>query len=173
MLDIYSVAPAPPKAGAGESAPKAGPKLYIASGYGNASRVAELARVLTSHGWRHTYDWTVGRFEDSGAQSLAQIAENELFGVLSADLVVVLLPGLRGTHTEFGAALVAGKPVVLHAEDPAEFVPGPDSCPFYWADGVIRLVLPFNWLPAWLLRRYGPLGLRRSGRGVHVPAGTA
>ena len=37
--------------------------------------------------------------------------------MLAADLVIVLLPGGRGTHTELGIAIGAGIPILLHTED--------------------------------------------------------
>lgn len=137
--------------------------FYIASGYGNAPRVAELARALTGQGWQHTYDWTAACLQpEAAARSPGWIAARELNAAVSADLVVVLLPGLRGTHTEFGAALAARRPVVLHTEDPADFAPGAHACPFYWFPGVTRVVLPFASLPAWLLGRYGLRPAERS-----------
>jgi len=142
-----------------------GPSFYIASGYGNAPRVAELARALTDQGWRHTYDWTATTcclHSEAVARSPGWIAARELNAAVSADLVVVLLPGLRGTHTEFGAALAARRSVVLHTEDPADFAPGAHACPFYWFPGVTRVVLPFASLPPWLLGRYGLRPAERS-----------
>ncbi len=86
-------------------------KYYIASGLENFEKVRELKAVLDGAGWEHTYDWTVhGSVCDSTPpeQRLArlnEVAALEAEGVMCADVIIVLLPGGRGTHSELGMAI--------------------------------------------------------------------
>lgn len=78
-------------------------KFYIASGLENAAQVSWLADRLKAVGWEHTYDWTAhGRVPHD---QRPETAELETKGVLEAEVVIVLLPGGRGTHTELGIAI--------------------------------------------------------------------
>ncbi len=127
------------------------PKYYIASGLENAAAVKELKAVLDGAGWQHTYDWTAhGAVWSEGAERLSGVAERELHGVMHASVLVVLLPGGRGTHTELGVSLgawlfglkmeeyyagllgkVVGKRVVIYSSNPKDFEIGPEPCAFY------------------------------------------
>lgn len=79
---------------------------YIASGLPNFEAVRALKSILDEAGWEHTYDWTVhGSVQTEGAARLAEVAAEESYGVVMADVVIVLLPGGRGTHTELGMAI--------------------------------------------------------------------
>jgi hypothetical protein len=81
-------------------------KFYIASSLDNAGQVRQLAETLKAAGWTHTYDWTVhGSVAGQGEQAFVDTATAEVEGVRWADVVVVLLPGGRGTHVELGIAL--------------------------------------------------------------------
>lgn len=60
----------------------------------------------------------------------AEIAESEIGGIKSADVVIVLMPGGYGTHVELGAALSLGKPVVMHVTDRA-LLDEPYPCVFH------------------------------------------
>lgn len=127
-------------------------KFYIASKLENAARVRELAEALKARGWRQTYDWTVHGSVRGDRERLKETACAEWGGVQDADIIIVLLPGGRGTHTEFGMALAMGKDIVLHSEDPAPFEPASEeTSAFYWAPGVTRLCRPFEGLAEWLV----------------------
>lgn len=87
---------------------------------------------LAGQGWEITYDWTVhGPVWRDGAERIREVSQAELTGVVEADLVVVLLPGGRGTHAELGMALAAGKPVLLHTFDESLLGASPETCAFY------------------------------------------
>lgn len=87
---------------------------YIATALERAEDHKALAKALNARGWTCTYDWTAhGSVQGHGAARMAEVAGAELRGVTTADVVIVLLPGGRGTHVELGAALAAGVPVVL------------------------------------------------------------
>lgn len=82
------------------------PRYYIASRLEAAERVRDLKRVLDARGWYHTYDWTVhGSVQDAGPEVIREVAEREVRGVLDATVLIVLLPGGRGTHTELGIGI--------------------------------------------------------------------
>ncbi|NSW92755.1 MAG: nucleoside 2-deoxyribosyltransferase [Firmicutes bacterium] len=116
-------------------------KFYIASKLENAARVALLAKVLKSMGWQHTYDWTThGSVKDQGEQRLQEVAENEIKGVAVADIVIVVLPGGRGTHAELGAAIALKKTIVIWAETEAHFEQDDRTCAFYWNTCITRVV---------------------------------
>lgn len=77
--------------------------FYIASKLENAPAVRALAERFKAAGWRHTYDWTVhGSVRSEGAARIEEVASNESVGVFDADVLIVLLPGGRGTHSELG-----------------------------------------------------------------------
>lgn len=115
-------------------------KFYIASKLENAEMVKKLAAVLKAYKWEQTYDWTVhGSVQNESQERLTEVAENEIEGVRQADVVIVLLPGGRGTHAELGAANILRKPVFLWAETDDFFSPDPQTCAFYWNRNVTRI----------------------------------
>jgi hypothetical protein len=68
--------------------------------------VRAVKGMLDAAGWTHTYDWTVhGSVQKCGTERIAEVAKAETLGVMKADVVIVLLPGGRGTHVEIGLAL--------------------------------------------------------------------
>lgn len=115
--------------------------FYIASKLENADNVKVVANVLKARGWKQTYDWTVhGSVQDSGEEVLTKVAEKEIHGVRESDIVIVLLPGGRGTHAELGAANITGKKVFIHAFDDSYFLQDGNTCAFYWNMNVTRVI---------------------------------
>lgn len=89
-------------------------KVYLASGLENAAAAKRLATELEIADHTITYRWWVhGSVQDGGRGRMRQVADMELQGVADADVVIVLLPGARGTHVELGAALAMRKSIVL------------------------------------------------------------
>jgi len=123
-----------------------GLKVYIATSLEAADKHGTVSRMLETMGCTLTYDWTEHGAVHQDAEPekrMRQVAHAELRGVAGADLVVVLLPGGRGTHTEMGAALMANKPVLLHAEDEDDLLDHtgrPSS--FYYHPLVTRVICP-------------------------------
>lgn len=116
-------------------------KYYIATRLENHQAHNVVRDLLAQRGHQITYDWTVhGPVWRSGAARIAEVAELELRGVVEADLVIVLLPGGRGTHAELGMALSRGRRVLLHSADLAPFGAAPETCAFYHHP----LVTPFG-----------------------------
>ena len=117
--------------------------VYIAPGLANWKQHNALRDILAWHGIGITYDWTKlapacneqkvaaeGRPKPPSPQ---WVAMNEMNGVRRADMVIVLLPGGRGTHTELGAALALGKRVHIFAppDKAALLATGDEACVFY------------------------------------------
>ncbi len=116
-------------------------KFYIASGFENAKIVKSVATVLKAYGMMHTFDWTIyENVKDADDATIYKIAECGLQGVKEADILVVLLPGGRGTHVELGIANCTGKKVFLWAESEELFLLDGAVCPFYLNINVERIV---------------------------------
>lgn len=77
-------------------------RYYIASALENVEQVRQVKARLDAAGWKHTYDWTVHGSVQEGADRIREVASNESVGVFEADVIIVLLPGGRGTHAELG-----------------------------------------------------------------------
>lgn len=91
-------------------------RFYIATGLVNAEHARKAAEVLRRNGHEQTYDWTThGDIRHEGAERMSEVAFNELRAVRDAELVVALLPGGQGTHTELGVALAtrSNKRIIL------------------------------------------------------------
>lgn len=127
-------------------------KFYIASRLENAEEVKRVANVLKAAGHEQTYDWTAhGSVEDEGEPRMAEVALAETNGVANADLVLVLLPGGRGTHTELGIAIGRGKAILLCGFNEG-ILRGTvkRQCSFYQYPGNVKRIL--GPMDAWLTR---------------------
>jgi hypothetical protein len=112
-------------------------RVYVATRLDGSERQRQLARDLKWLGWQLTYDWTKAELASKtdlatisrglSPRRAAEIARAERDGVVSADLVVVLLDGGAGTHVELGMALALGKRVVVVGEQ----LTNGYSCVFY------------------------------------------
>lgn len=114
-------------------------KTYIATGLENHAAHNALRDALVATGkFELTYDWTEhGSVQDQGIDRLQEVATSEIAGVMLAHLVIVLLPGGRGTHAELGIAIATAVPaIMLIAETPAPFGSNDGTCVFYHAQGV-------------------------------------
>lgn len=130
-------------------------KIYIASKLENYRQVQAVRDALVSAGHSITYDWTQhGSVQGQGIERLREVAENERRGVVSADAVVVLLPGGRGTHAELGMACALNIPVMLMADNPNSFFqPDEYTCAFYWNRNVQHYTCPDEGLPVFVTAR--------------------
>lgn len=110
-------------------------RFYIASRLENAkdASASALAARLTESDWRLTYAWwDHGSVQAEGEARMREVALAEAAAVCTADVVIVLLPGGRGTHVELGIALALGKRVVVHAEQDSDMWGGRSYwCAFY------------------------------------------
>lgn len=116
-------------------------KFYIASRLENYKQVGELSRILKSAGWVHTYDWTShGSMKATDCKTLETIGINEYNGVKDADIVIVLTPQGRGTHTEFGMAIALNKKIYLCHADDKYFKCDDNTSSFYWLPQVNQFI---------------------------------
>ena len=113
-------------------------RVYIATSLDNAAAHNALRDALEPLGISVSYDWTAhGSVSGQGAARLEQVAIAELRGIAEADLVVVLLPGRRGTHVEIGAALGRGVPLLL-LDTTGDVFDADKQCAFYWVSAARR-----------------------------------
>lgn len=90
-------------------------KYYIATTLNNAHEHRLLSNVIKNNIYsKLTYDWTRhGSVLDDPIERRAFTAFQEVEGVRSADVVIAILPGGRGTHIEIGAALALRRSVII------------------------------------------------------------
>jgi nucleoside 2-deoxyribosyltransferase len=113
-------------------------RYYLATRLERAPEAQELHKELQAAGFICSYDWTVHGSVRGSNEEMAAVAVAEVAGVQTADVVIVLLPGGRGTHGELVAALALGKPVIIHSTDPGLFERDARTCVFYWHPLVTR-----------------------------------
>jgi nucleoside 2-deoxyribosyltransferase len=118
-------------------------KIYLAASLSRAPEVRAIAGMLCPE-FEVTYPW----FELGPTPALPEArqttAKDEMCGVLAADYVFVLLaPGQaqRGTHCAMGAAIAAGKKVVVITPSQGAFEADGKPCVFYYHPGVRRLLV--------------------------------
>ena len=116
-------------------------KFYIASKLENYEQVIDLAGKLKSAGWTHTYDWTVhGAAKEHSLEIIKEIGKLEYDGVQEADVVIILTPQGRGTHTELGMAIALNKQVYLCHTNSTYFNCDDNTSVFYWLPQVNRFI---------------------------------
>jgi len=127
-------------------------KFYIASKLENYEQVKCLAKKLKSVGWIHTYDWTIhGSVKESNVETLKEVGQMEYNGVKDADIVIVLTPQGRGTHTELGMAIALKKQVYLCHSDNTYFKCDDNTSAFYWLPQVCQFIGSINEVAEMLL----------------------
>jgi nucleoside 2-deoxyribosyltransferase len=95
-------------------------KFYVASSFRNIVNVRYIARALENMGYVNTYDWThesIGSVSTVTLDDLRSIGQRERDAVIGADVIVILLPGGKGTHVELGIAIAQGKRTILHSPE--------------------------------------------------------
>lgn len=95
-------------------------KIYIAGAFRNVGKVRVLRDLVLYDGYHEiTYDWTdeyVPKPFSENPEEARRAAQLMIGGALAADLVFVIWhPRLLGGWVEFGAAVGAGKRVILKA----------------------------------------------------------
>jgi nucleoside 2-deoxyribosyltransferase len=119
--------------------------FYIATSLSRANDHNLLRNLLIKNDYTITYDWTVhGSVKLSTVERLADVSLKETRGVLSADIVIVLLPGGYGTHAELGMALGSGKQVLIHSNNNDVFTACDKTCAFYHHPNVTKIVGDIN-----------------------------
>ena len=115
-------------------------RFYIATRLERAADHNYVRDRLVSFGHEITYDWTIhGPVWRSGVDRIREVAAAEMQGVMTADVVVTLLPGGRGTHAELGMGLALRKQIVLHGTE-QDFGATPETCAFYHGEKTIHVI---------------------------------
>ena len=116
-------------------------KFYVSSSLKNYEQVRGLSRLLKNAGWEQTYDWTLHcPVKETDLETLKSIGEKEYEGIRQSDVVIILTPQGRGTHTEFGMAIALNKKVYLCHHDDTYFKCDDNTSAFYWLSNVNRLI---------------------------------
>ena len=116
-------------------------KFYIATRLENAEAHRQVARILTAAGWELTYDLTAhGSVQREGEARIAEVDAAKAAGSTAADVVIVLLPGGRGTHCELGMAIALCKSIFILADPESGFFAQDErTCAFYHSSNVHRV----------------------------------
>ena len=88
--------------------------FYVASSFQNKEVVNEVSQKLKQLGWHHTYDWTRNERANS-IEALSNIGVLEKEAINNSDVVVVILPGGKGSHIELGLAIAWQKRTFLYS----------------------------------------------------------
>lgn len=116
-------------------------KFYIASSLMNYEQVRDLSQLLINAGWEHTYDWTLHcPVKEIDIETLKSIGVREYEGIKQSDVVIILTPKGRGTHTEFGMAIALNKKIYLSHCDDKYFKCDDNTSSFYWLSQVNQLI---------------------------------
>jgi len=122
-------------------------KIYVASTLANWKRVRSICNILKAHGIQITYDWSqygekifgegteVDRAGIPKTDKLAEIALDEVRGVMDCDAILVIMPGERGSHFELALAWYTGTPIVILTD--GETAPRPTS--FHYLPRIERI----------------------------------
>lgn len=89
-------------------------KFYVASSFQNKEIVRVVSEKLKKNGWHHTYDWTQNNRVCS-LEALRKIGTLEKQAVADSDVVIVILPGGKGSHIELGMAIAWQKQTFLYS----------------------------------------------------------
>lgn len=89
-------------------------KFYVASSFQNKEIVRVVSEKLMNNGWHHTYDWTQNNRACS-LEALQKIGMLEKQAVADSDVVIVILPGGKGSHIELGMAIAWQKKTFLYS----------------------------------------------------------
>lgn len=121
-------------------------RFYTASSLTNLTLVSRFNQSIRDLGHVVTYDWSThgasqhaGELADDIRVRLSNTAMQERDGVVTADIVVVILPGGRGTHVELGMAIASGATILMVVR-PEDKLENPCCC-FHYAEGVHHLVV--------------------------------
>jgi nucleoside 2-deoxyribosyltransferase len=89
-------------------------KFYIGSSFENKDIVRYVNERLKQEGFSHTYDWTRNEHASS-VKDLQHIGQNEKDAITESNVVIIILPGGKGSHVELGIALGLGKRIILYS----------------------------------------------------------
>ncbi|MCR8847530.1 nucleoside 2-deoxyribosyltransferase [Rossellomorea sp. SC111] len=89
-------------------------KFYIGSSFANKDLVRYVSDRLEQKGFIQTYDWTRNE-RPATVKDLQHIGQNEKDAITDSNVVIIILPGGKGSHVELGIALGLGKRIILYS----------------------------------------------------------
>lgn len=113
-------------------------KVYVASSMANYPRTLKVMEYLEDCGFEISYDWaepyrkSVEANREETPDEKANHAMKEIDAVKDSKALLLVLPGKRGAHVEFGCALGKGIPCVVLDETGGE-----DAIGFHKLPGVV------------------------------------
>lgn len=114
-------------------------KFYIATSLSRAKEHNIVRDILLLKKWEITYDWTLhGSVKKTSFERLKDVGLKMTQGVLEADVVIVLLPGGKGTHTELGMAIAKNKRIVIHSPSNNCFSLCNETIAFYHQKNILQ-----------------------------------
>ena len=121
------------------------PKFYIATSLSRHKEHNLVRDALTREGLQITYDWSLhGSVKNISLERLSHVSQLEMNGIKQADILIILLPGGLGTHTELGIALGLNKPILIQCETPHPFDLGTQTIAFYHHPHIKKIVCPLT-----------------------------
>lgn len=118
-------------------------KFYIATSLARMEEHNVVRDALLAKDWKITYDWTLhGSVKKTSFDRLKDVGGKMAEGIFDADVVIVLLPGGRGTHTELGMAIAKNKRIFVHAETSDYFSLCDKTIAFYHLENIFHLTCP-------------------------------
>ncbi|CAN7403880.1 nucleoside 2-deoxyribosyltransferase [Rossellomorea sp. LjRoot5] len=89
-------------------------KFYIGSSFANKDHVRYVSDRLEQKGFIQAYDWTRNE-RASTVKDLQHIGQNEKDAIIDSNVVIIMLPGGKGSHVELGIALGLEKRIILYS----------------------------------------------------------
>ncbi len=105
-------------------------KFYVGTSFKNSEIVNYFSQELKKHGWKHTYNWAENISENETLEDLKEHSILEEKAINESDVVIIILPGGRGTHVELGIAVALNKKIYLCTENKDDFSIE-NTVPFY------------------------------------------
>ncbi len=125
--------------------------FYIASSFYNSEMVRNLSKALELEGHKQSYDWTQNNRAYT-MELLASIGKQEKDAVSTSDFFVLILPGGKGSHTEFGIALALNKRIYIYSPT-NELHDFDKTTTFYHLDYVNKFVGTFEAFTAYIIKQ--------------------
>ncbi|WP_400241428.1 nucleoside 2-deoxyribosyltransferase [Niallia sp. JL1B1071] len=125
--------------------------FYIASSFNNSDMVRKLSQALELEGQKQLYDWTQNNRAHT-MELLASIGKQEKEAVSNSDFFILILPGGKGSHTEFGIALALHKRIYIYSStnDLYDF---DKTTTFYHLDHVNKFVGTFEAFTEYIIKQ--------------------
>lgn len=113
-------------------------KFYIGTSFKNSDVVNYFSKELEKYGWKHTYNWAENIKERETEEDMIKNSILEENGINESEVVIIILPGGRGTHIELGIAVALNKKIYLCSENKDDFSIE-NTVPFYESQKIKKI----------------------------------